>query len=758
MKLTRLFIAGILLLAAATAPATPLLEIRLTDKQQGLAFFAGGFDIVSFEDGVAKVVGWPDDIRRLESLGIGYEVVIDDLEAFYRARIAMKAPEGMGGYMTFDEIGAWAIQFAADHPDIVAGPDTIGYSLEERPLWVIKISDNPEVDEEEPEIFLNGAIHAREVITPLVLINFAELLADSFETDPRIAEIVNSREIWLLPVINPDGYTYNEERDPGGGGMWRKNKRIVDGDTVGVDLNRNFPFMWGLDDYGSSPDPDWETYRGDSAASEPETRAVIDFVNSRNFNGAINYHSFGNMMLYPYGYAVDTYPEDILEYRILSEYMNETLGWLSGTGVDILYLVNGDATDWMEGGANYNIFAFCFEVGTGVDGFWPEPTRIEPLTTAQEEPLMRLCETILEPPYYLLPPPVPLSLVIDASDEGYILLWPPVEEYYGNVTESYDVGRLSGLSLFDGAETGFAYGWEPDGFIRQSEAAYQSDWSYHSGTGNHLKNTLTAMVSLPVRAGDTLRFDTRYDIEVDWDYGYVQASIDGDYINLAGNITTNDNPEGMNKGNGITGSTGNTVWVHAEFPLDEYAGHHLRFRFLYSTDSYVSGEGWYIDNISPAIVFNSLEFAAEAVTDTFISIGPAESVTSGELWFVVRAIDGEGDVSQWCDAASMYDFTQVEEIATLPVKFEIGAVYPNPFNPTASLSITLPRSAEVELTLINILGREVARVSHGLLPAGRQMLSIDGSALASGIYFLRVGVRMSDGSLHQAIRKAVILK
>jgi len=382
-----------------SAQSTPLLRVPVEDNSSYEKILLGGFDIVGYYNDYIEIVGWHEDLSKLESSGIAYTIIHEDLEEFYRSRFDYELDD-MGGYATFSEIGEWALEFVNDYPDIVSGPDTIGYSLEDRPLWVIKISDNPEDDEDEPELFLNSAIHAREVITPLTLMHFAELLAEGYGDDERITDIVDNREIWLLPVVNPDGYTYNEETNPNGGGMWRKNKRTIDNTLYGVDLNRNFSYQWGYDNRGSSPTPSAATYRGTEAHSEPETQVVEEFFNSRNFTAAINYHSYSNLILYPYGYDDDAYPEYFGTFEAIAEELNETLEWETGRAPDVLYTVNGEATDWMVGGADNpdnRFFGFVFEVGSRNDGFWPATNRIDDLIEAQEEPLLTLCELIDDP-------------------------------------------------------------------------------------------------------------------------------------------------------------------------------------------------------------------------------------------------------------------------------------------------------------------------------------------------------------------------
>src|SRR5258705_319958 len=126
----------------------------------------------------------------------------------------------------------------------------------------------------EVHVIVDALHHAREPESMQATIWTMLALLERYGTDPLSTYLVNEREIWFVPCVNPDGYVYNESTNPGGGGLWRKNRRANAGGTTGVDLNRNYAFQWGFDNSGSSPTPTDETYRGTAAASEPEVGAL----------------------------------------------------------------------------------------------------------------------------------------------------------------------------------------------------------------------------------------------------------------------------------------------------------------------------------------------------------------------------------------------------------------------------------------------------------------------------------------------------
>ena len=326
-------------------------------------------------------------LDRLVANNISFSVIYDDLEAFYQSRLSQGPyPRdfdygSMGGYYTFQEIEEHIDEVCALNPDIVSTKVSIGTTLEGRNIWAIKISDNPNVDEDEPEVLYTGLHHAREPMSYMNLFYFMYWILESYPQDPLAKHIVDNREMWFVPAVNPDGLVYNQSIAPNGGGMQRKNMKETCGFGTpdGVDLNRNYSYYWGYDNEGSSNDGCNETYRGFSQFSEPETQAVRDFVEARDFKIALNYHSYSNLLIYPFGYTYNNVvPEDDLE--IFIEYGQDMVqynGYELGTGPELLYTVNGEACDWMYG--DQGIYAYTPEIGSSSDGFWPATSRIVPL-------------------------------------------------------------------------------------------------------------------------------------------------------------------------------------------------------------------------------------------------------------------------------------------------------------------------------------------------------------------------------------------
>ncbi len=338
-----------------------------------------GDEIIHARPGVWAEYALPESrLADLDFADIPYRVIIPDMEDYYRRRL--DSTMDMGGWRTYAMIKAALDSLHDEYPLFVSEPESIGCGHNGNAIWVIKISDNVDVDEDEPETIVGLGIHCREVITMEIIVQFAQWLMENYGIDDRATHLVDHREIWFVPLMNPDGYRHNELTNPSGGGMWRKNRRNNGDGTWGVDLNRNFPFMWGYDDTGSSPETADQTYRGPSAASEPETQAILELYDSREFKSSISFHSYSNLYLTPWGYTTELCVDNDWFLRIAYRYARNN-GYIYGPGSTTIYPTNGDTDDWFYGDtvAHAMILAITPEVGGYGDGFWPDLERKQPL-------------------------------------------------------------------------------------------------------------------------------------------------------------------------------------------------------------------------------------------------------------------------------------------------------------------------------------------------------------------------------------------
>ena len=304
-------------------------------------------------------------------------------------------PGGMGGFYTFTEMNAEMNGLVAAFPSLVQ-KTSIGLSIEGRNIWCLKISDNVSSDENnEPEVLYLGLQHAREAITGTSLIFFAQYLAQNYGSNQAVTDLVNNREIFIVPCTNPDGYVYNEVNDPGGGGMQRKNRRNVgvDGGSgqKGVDLNRNYGVDWsdcaGASSSCGSSNTSAETYWGTSAFSEPETQAIRDLCYARNFVAAFDQHCSGPYYSLPFGrrayHTMSAIDRDF--YTFIPALMGKYNGHRAGDSyATVQYEVAGGAKDWwllgdiesFPGEANKKgkMYGMTGEAGGG--GFWAPSSQI----------------------------------------------------------------------------------------------------------------------------------------------------------------------------------------------------------------------------------------------------------------------------------------------------------------------------------------------------------------------------------------------
>jgi len=343
-----------------------------------------------------------DDFQKLQMTNFSYEVQIDDWFDYYSKQPKLTESEkasfiqqskdnygvegfgfgSMGGFYTLAEVISKIDSMRLLYQNLITTKVSIGNSVESRPIYMVKISDNADIDENEPELLYTALHHAREPQSMMQMIYFMYYLLENYNTNPSVQYIVNNREMYFIPVLNPDGYEYNRTTNPGGGGMWRKNRKN-NGSSYGVDLNRNYgpTAYWNAPNGGSSTDPSSDTYRGTAPFSEPETTNLKNFLTTRYFKNALNYHTYSNLLIYPYG-ALEQETPDSAIFREFARDMTAYNGYTYGTDQQTVgYSTRGNSDDYFYDGDTVlnhgKIFAMTPEVGS--TGFWPSQPEIFPL-------------------------------------------------------------------------------------------------------------------------------------------------------------------------------------------------------------------------------------------------------------------------------------------------------------------------------------------------------------------------------------------
>jgi murein tripeptide amidase MpaA len=316
---------------------------RTADVLRALPALA--LDLVAEWDGRVYVSASPSDLERIERLRLPLRYDAGALAPNLSAP-ATAGGSPIGAYHTHAELGADLFALQAAYPQL-AKVRILGTSLENRPIYALRVSDNPQADEGEPAVLFLGCHHAREWISVEVPFLLGKYLLENYATDPEIKRLVDGTDIWIVPMVNPDGHNYSVQVYR----YWRKNRRDNGGGEYGVDLNRNYGYAWGYDNSGSSPNPASAVYRGSSAFSEPETRAVRDLVLGRDFGAMITYHSFSQVILYPWGYTRLPSAQDAL-LRSLGNNLAARIAavngrnYLAGPAGTTLYVTNGSTDDW----------------------------------------------------------------------------------------------------------------------------------------------------------------------------------------------------------------------------------------------------------------------------------------------------------------------------------------------------------------------------------------------------------------------------
>ncbi|HPW67129.1 MAG TPA: M14 family zinc carboxypeptidase [Salinivirgaceae bacterium] len=626
------------------------------------------------------------DFAKIKEIGIETEILVDDLESYYvnrnkgfnveemnlEMRNANRNIGGvvtpvnftlgtLGGYHSYSEILAELDKMRNLFPNLISAKNIVNPSLttiEGRPIHWVRISNNPDVDQDKPKVLYNALTHAREPAGMQQMLFQMWYLLENYNTNPEIKALVDNLEIYFIPCVNPDGYVYNEINNPNGGGMWRKNRRNNGDGSIGVDLNRNFGYMWGYDNLGSSPTGTSETYRGTAPFSEPETQNIKYFCESRQFQLALNNHTYSDILIYPWGYENILTPDStvFIEY---AKRMTKQNGYIYGTCYQTLfYLTNGDSDDWFYGEqtTKNKVLAFTPEAGNPIDGFWPAMDKIEALCAGHTE--MNL---------YIMRFALPYSEITDISDliidshtydftfnlkslgwvenANFSVSITPVSS---NILSVGDSLMFSNMNVLDeesgsiqlslkgnttmGSRVVFAVHVNNGVYVQtdtitkfygeliavvDDNCETMDNWisetwnttilSYHSPTksitdspnGNYPTNAMTTInYKNPIDLGNSsyanIEFWAKWTIEKNFDYVQLQVSENNEQWVPLEGLYTHSGTEDQDPGKPVY--DGSSDWVKEYISLEEYLGKTIYLRFILVSDDLVSLDGFYFDD------------------------------------------------------------------------------------------------------------------------------------------------------------------
>ncbi|MBL1081239.1 zinc carboxypeptidase [Streptomyces actinomycinicus] len=362
------------------------------------AIQAAGVTVDEADEETVVVSGRADQIRKLRRLG--YDVQQLGSAPQRSGTRLYDFPSSDAKYHNYAEMNAEIDQRLAAYPGIMS-KRVIGKSYQGRDIVAIKVSDNVGTDEGEPEVLFTAHQHAREHLTVEMALYLLRELGAGYGSDSRITNLVNSREIWIVPDLNPDGGEYDIAS--GSYRSWRKNRQPNSGSSyVGTDLNRNWDYKWGCCG-GSSGSKSSETYRGASPESAPEVKVVSDFVRSRVVGGkqqikaGIDFHTYSELVLWPFGWTYDDTAtgmtaDDAAAFKAVGQKMAASNGYTPEQSSD-LYITDGSIDDYLWG--VHKIFDYTFEMyptSAWNGGFYPPDEVIERETSRNKDAVLQLLE------------------------------------------------------------------------------------------------------------------------------------------------------------------------------------------------------------------------------------------------------------------------------------------------------------------------------------------------------------------------------
>lgn len=610
----------------------PLLDIASARKNEY-------FDIVADEE----------TFRKIKASGLKYEIIVESLSEMKKL---VKA-----SYHSYDEVNQILRNYATTYPSIC--------KLESLPIttyqgnWIygVKISDDPYFeDHDEPGILIDALHHSREWATIEVVLFAIDSILKSYGVIQEFTNIVNSREIYLFPIINVDGYLYDYPSQY----SWRKNREPFGG-YIGTDPNRNYPGCsgdiegdWGaVDEDQATHYPSSDLFCGAYANSGDETRALTLFVKEREINVNMSYHSYYEAVFWPWGWTYSPTPDSVLYTRFgnrIADMITKLGGGSYGRGQisTTIYPVSGSSLEWIY---SYNKWvkgipnlSFVTEVGTA---FYQPTSDLDNIVRENFKAIKYLCQypdSILLLSKPAVPPPV--LIIDDTVPQSFSISYGTSYSEF-NSPEKWEIIELYNLDITtDDIESG-SNRWNLNGFSVSSAQYHSGGWSLFSGNTNDMNSAAVSRFPYIVKDNDSLVFWCYYNLETNYDVAVVEISENRlEWFNLD---TTR-----------FTGSSGG--WIRKKYSLTNWAGKSVYFRFRSMTDGNTTNGGFYVDDIYPIPLFNNIDTISSTITDTFYEFS---GHPTGEFYYLVRGYNTEMGWGEFSQLKKVY----VEDIgmASIPI-------------------------------------------------------------------------------------------
>lgn len=545
------------------------------------------------------------DLSILSKRNYNYSILINNVQRYNN--------QVKNDYPTLREMNSFLENMSQNYSHI-SKLYSIGKTYEKRNILCFEITDNPGVYENEPGILLMGLHHGKEWPSLTISLYIIEELLQSYHSNVSIKNIIDNRRIWIIPCVNPDGYYFSHDHSVQH--EWRKNRRYFPNfKSYGVDINRNYQGSCDRNSLGSwgsigiasvSHNPFYEIYCGPRPHSELETSAIKQLVIQNNISAAISWHTYGELVLWPWAYsnAQKTYHNQYLSdigetiaSKISTQHQQQTY---EPKKASELYPTTGDFADWAYGYSYYilgkPLFPYTIEACTE---FHPSAHVLKQVCQENYEGCLYLLQesiNISQLSYRLRPP---IITPINPENKEFNLSWnePKVDVDY------YQLEDFSGFSTIkDNAENTDDL-WEITNFFKTDKKSYGGKYSYTASNSSKMTASMTTKDPLPVQSGMNLSFEIFYDIEENKDIAFIEISTDRRVYEVLDSFTGQSNE-----------------WISQKYDLSEYSGTSVFFRFRYTTDGIVNKEGIYIDNISPLSCFSNKTKISESILTTHYKI------------------------------------------------------------------------------------------------------------------------------------------
>lgn len=730
-----------------------------------------------------KLVMNQKQIEILKSLGFRYDILIDDVKEYFdnlppptEAELSLSKQlmqaDGitsytygtMGGYHKYSEMIQQLDTLRYLFPNLITAKINIGTTWENRIIYAVKISDNPDINESatEPGVYFDGLHHAREPITLEAQLYYMWYLLENYNTNPEVQYLVNNREIFFVPIANPDGYVYNQTTNPNGGGDWRKNRRVNSPGVYGVDLNRNYSYGWGYDN-GSSNDPNSDTYRGPYAFSEPEPQAIKNFVLEKQPEVAFSIHSTAGAVLNPYSYC-----DTAVRYDLYQDFSSEFCPFITRTagttGTDYVYGTVKEMLNYYSSGTTRDYLhsngIYCYGPEIGGPSFWSNQSYIIPLCSGFL-PSMKYLTWIAGSYPKMKNFQIPGKGYVTKNDTLNLLL----EIRNKGLTKS-SKNVVVDLTTNYANATPLVSSINYDSIVARSSKIntnnpFKFKITNSASTGDNIQFVATVKENGIVASKDTFYItvgatqiifqDNAENGTSNWTKSGTGKQWDTTYISSwTGNKSFADSRWGNSSNN-----TNNQFTLNQTINLSGKINPRLEFAIKYATEpdydyariqistnggsSWVNLSGRYTKTFSGQPSYIGFMYWRYEQ----INLSPYIGQTNLKFRFTYYTDGGVPGDGIYIDDFRIVDYlespTSITKSETeLPKRFQLYQNYPNPFNPITKIKFDIPIDNYVKLEIFDVLGRILYTPVDTYLKAGTYTYTLNSSGLPSGIYFYRI--------------------